>query len=400
MGAPASINRREFSWNLYVLAQLIFLLGLTTKSKRFRTSYFFVLAGIACYLTWFTTTGNAVHDYGIGTHLFTFLFSAFDLLILTDAHCELRITEGSSRGKNIDEEPFWIRVRWALKLQGSPRGLGWSFAAKEPYIAPAPQQETSRCIFIMAKLREIALNIVLYDLAGFINRANPCFSQHGCRLSQMSMGEGRLPVLAWRYAFLGYGVASYLTVSTLHYIYAVLSFGLGLSDPWQWPPLFGSFWDAFTVRRFWGRVWHQMMRRFLFSITTKAAWKLGLPRGRRLTEVFQLFLAFFISAMIHYAGGDYMIFGRWHGGSLIFFSLQPLAIVVEGALIWLAHRVGISQYIPSTLRRLVGLLWVATWFAYTIPMMAEPQLDVGFFECGLSFSLILGIWKGEWSPKV
>ena len=42
---------------------------------------------------------------------------------------------------------------------------------------------------------------------------------------------------------------------------AMVGVALGLWEPQLWPPMFGSFWDAYTVRCTWGRVWHGILRR-------------------------------------------------------------------------------------------------------------------------------------------
>ncbi|CAI6099036.1 unnamed protein product [Clonostachys chloroleuca] len=44
---------------------------------------------------------------------------------------------------------------------------------------------------------------------------------------------------------------------------AIVSVLLHLSRPEDCPPLYGSFSEAYTVRRFWGVSWHQMFRSFL-----------------------------------------------------------------------------------------------------------------------------------------
>lgn len=246
-----TLVRNDFSWGLYFFAQCLYTLGIATVSTTYRRLFFLPFAGVICYLAWFTTLNNAVHDYGMGTHLFTILFAAYDFLILTDLQ-NLKEVDGSLKDKNIRGEAFLTRIQWALKLQSSPRGLGWSFAVKEPCIPPAPSLAMSRKLFLLNRLQRIVLNAILYDLTGFVNRANPCFSQHGCKVSELSIREDGLRVLLWRYSFIGYGVASYLIIDTLHCVYASLGVGLGLSEPWQWPPLMGSFADAFTVKRFWG----------------------------------------------------------------------------------------------------------------------------------------------------
>jgi hypothetical protein len=94
-----------------------------------------------------------------------------------------------------------------------------------------------------------------------------------------------------------------------------------------------------------------------------------------------------------------MVFGNWNNGrSLTFFMLQPLGIVVEAAVIVVFRRMGVQVH--WMISRVVGYVWVVLWFSYTLPVMLEPLLRVGFFESGASFSLILGIKRGEWIPRM
>jgi Sec-independent protein secretion pathway component TatC len=94
-----------------------------------------------------------------------------------------------------------------------------------------------------------------------------------------------------------------------------------------------------------------------------------------------------------------MVFGNWStGGSFAFFMLQPLGIAFETVITNVFCRVGIQMH--WRISRMVGFVWVLLWFSYTVPILVGPLLTVGFSENGPSFSLILGIRRGEWFPKV
>ena len=78
--------------------------------------------------------------------------------------------------------------------------------------------------------------------------------------------------------------------------------------------------------------------------------------------------------------------------------VQPLGIVIETAVIVVFRKIGV--HIHWRISRVVGFVWVLLWFSYTVPILLEPLLRVGFFESGPRFSLILGIKRGEWIPKI
>jgi hypothetical protein len=106
-----------------------------------------------------------------------------------------------------------------------------------------------------------------------------------------------------------------------------------------------------------------------------------------------LYTSFFVSAWIHHPG-DYMMLGQY-GGALKFFLAQPFIITVETFAIALGKRVGLQEGI---FWRVIGYIWVQIWFALLIPVWIQPQIDVGLMENGMGFSVILGLWEGNWTP--
>jgi hypothetical protein len=53
---------------------------------------------------------------------------------------------------------------------------------------------------------------------------------------------------------LGYSFAAYFAESMMYDFFSVLAVGLGISQVADWPPLFGSIFEAYSVRRFWASV--------------------------------------------------------------------------------------------------------------------------------------------------
>lgn len=136
---------------------------------------------------------------------------------------------------------------------------------------------------------------------------------------------------------------------------------------------------------------------FLVSHANFLSRKLNLTPRSQITKLFKFGVGFSISGFIHFAG-DFMIFHSQEGGSIVFFVLQPFAIGFEEMITEVWRALGFT--LPPRISRMLGYVWVTIWFAYTLPIMVEPLLRVGFFESGPSFSVILGVWRGEWVPKV
>jgi hypothetical protein len=200
-------------------------------------------ASLCVYLIGSTAFHSPAVDNGIGCYLCTVFFDALDFLVLRDAQKEIRL-EGQKLGE-IENKPFVERLKWSARLMMSQRGIGWidPSAPKVPHIPQAPTK--GRKAFILAKLRELAFDIIMFDLVGFLNRANPSFKQGG-----PPVGEGTS--FLWRLGFsLGFAAAVYVSLTMMHVVYCLLSVGFGLSEPKDWPSLFGSIWEAYTLRRFW-----------------------------------------------------------------------------------------------------------------------------------------------------
>ena len=62
------------------------------------------------------------------------------------------------------------------------------------------------------------------------------------------------------------------------------------------------------------------------------------------------------------------------GTSIRFFLLQAAGITLEDAVIALGSRLG---YKESKAFKLIGFAWVFAWFAFSMPMFLDPQVQGG-----------------------
>lgn len=179
-----------------------------------------------------------------------------------------------------------------------------------------------------------------------------------------------------------------------HCLVSIVMVGLGIwPEISQWRPLFGSWMEAYTVERLWSRTWHQMLRRSLTTPGHKLGRYLSIPEGTILSSLVILYTSFFISAWIHHAG-DYMMLGH-HADALKFFLSQAVVITLEKSIVALGRRVGFTN---SYAWRILGYVWVQLWFLYSLPWWLQPHIDAGLIQNGMPYSLILGLWKGDWMP--
>ncbi|KAG2144537.1 membrane bound O-acyl transferase family-domain-containing protein [Suillus clintonianus] len=247
------------------------------------------------------------------------------------------------------ELPWSKRFAWASQLCASPRGVGWDHQIKNLSGQSAP----SRQEFIRSRLMNAAKHILWFNIALFYMRHEPEYQSAAAFASRPFV-----PRLLTCGAFL---VLQYCVGATIHSLTAALVVSCTSSEPSSWPYWFGKWEDAYTIRRFWGRTWHQLCRRFLTPFGQKMASFLGFKRGTNGSSYTQLYTAFFISGIAH-LGGDAVINSSRLGISFPFFIYQALIITFEDMVIAAARRAGVKETKGA---RIVGYAWVACWFIVT-----------------------------------
>ena len=146
----------------------------------------------------------------------------------------------------------------------------------------------------------------------------------------------------------------------------------------------------------YSRVWHQMLRKLVTSHADFVTRQLRLPKNT-FTTCFKLFIAFFVSGLIHHSA-EYVIYQKWAGRSMEFFLLQAVAITCEDIVISLATRAGFSSK-RNRFYKFIGFVWVFAWFTYTLPIWLDKMIHAGMMDDGWNYSLILGLWRGDWTPS-
>ncbi|KAL4887232.1 membrane bound O-acyl transferase family-domain-containing protein [Aspergillus karnatakaensis] len=188
---------------------------------------------------------------------------------------------------------------------------------------------------------------------------------------------------------LGIGIALVALIGGCYNILAFFSVLSGLSAPSDWPPLFGSLSDAYTLRRVWSHVWHQTTTHKFQSFCRWLVHDvLGVPRQRKASWIryAKVGLIFLESAGMHVALDIANGIPFSKSGALPFFCIQALGIAVEDTVINAYHYLRGSNQpnksTPSAIQKIVGYVWVAcsmiwTLPAYMYPIMASPDAKSG-----------------------
>ncbi|KAF9048827.1 hypothetical protein BJ165DRAFT_1526244 [Panaeolus papilionaceus] len=259
---PQSPAKRPFSLVTLLCALFILLLGLVIQFPHYRRLSSclrrFLFVPYAWCLVWTilnTTTGDPQADVGAGGALATLLLVGFDFLIATDAQRELYPVDDTGKriGQPISEVPLQTRIKWAFQLIGNLRGVGWNF---EPRFlleerSKIGKKEVSRGSFVRRQLIRLIFLAFLDQFGTQLGFINPVFSSTYL-LSPQTTHSGFVRAL-WRCLGLAtFAVTSYARIGGLHCAMSLVAVSLFNSRIQDWPPLFGSIKDAWTVQHFWG----------------------------------------------------------------------------------------------------------------------------------------------------
>ena len=198
----------------------------------------------------------------------------------------------------------------------------------------------------------------------------------------------------------------FLVVQVCYSALSLLAVSAGVSRPEVERPVFGSVAEAYTLRGFWGRAWHQFLRSRLTSIADWVTYDLlALPRssgksskgegrngkakalimklGSRYTHVLVCFLVSGIAHQFH----DVALGMRWgESGAVVFFVLMAVGIMVEDAVqcVWYDVLLSVrdrrnTQQGPEVRgalwARIIGFLWVVFWLSVSTPWYAYPTMS-------------------------
>jgi Membrane bound O-acyl transferase family len=118
--------------------------------------------------------------------------------------------------------------------------------------------------------------------------------------------------------------------------------------------------------------WHQCLRRGLTGHADVIADSvLQIPRATLVSRYTRLFLAFLISGLIHHRADLAMGIPHAEAGSLIFFLLQPLGIMLEDGMQTLTRHLSTPN--SGRVPRIVGYLWVMMFLVWSTPTWFYPQ---------------------------
>jgi hypothetical protein len=100
---------------------------------------------------------------------------------------------------------------------------------------------------MIAQLLGLLRCYIVVNLIGHYIRSS-AYGQGVSAPPLLSDSLSRQILFAWLYA-----IRSYFDLAYGYHICALVAVGIGLTEPALWPSLFGSFTEAYTMRKVWGK---------------------------------------------------------------------------------------------------------------------------------------------------
>ncbi|KAI9056449.1 hypothetical protein FKP32DRAFT_1585712 [Trametes sanguinea] len=342
--------------------------------RAFKLGLSLLLLIMSAYACVAYTMGNPTDDYTMGSTFYgnTVLNIAL-FLWLTDPLQDIRYLRDPTA---LAEKSLAARIWSMLCMIHNNRLIGTN--AQVANVPPAFKGTKGQ--FLWRRLQQLLIGLTALDLVGsFIHTHHHLYMPDIAPLHFPSGPLGYLMrsgctaiwlVMSYLYLKLSYVILSMFAVAT----------GLGNGHPEDWPDLFGSWSEAYTVRHLWGRAWHQGLRRHFSRWGKLTVQALGIPRGTWLSSQVQIHVAFALSALLH-CMGDLALGTQHFGRSWAFFAANGAAITLEDTAIAAAKRIGFGGTTkgarPGRGIRTLGYIWVCIWFAYSGPLYCSWLWESG-----------------------
>ncbi|KAF2014335.1 hypothetical protein BU24DRAFT_492988 [Aaosphaeria arxii CBS 175.79] len=340
-----------------------------------------------------TSSGDAAMNWGLGLAITPQLLKGFEIYITHTPASEhfhrIRLrdepVDGSNGSNGLSE-----RLLWALELVYTPRGIGWNWEI--PYVCYIGTE--SKSAYLASRIKRIALfSVMLFALSnGMPNSKSPSITGH----PPLSIG---LLVPTWAYA-----ISAYLQLWLTFTIPATFMVGFGFGDPRAFPYMMGPIGAMASLRCFWGRTWHQAVRRQMTTAGNLLTSQAGITKGTIESAYLKLLVGFLISAWTHAVAG-YKARGGGPDldptGAFRFFLLQFCGIVFEDLCFHILQLLriigadwrndqmsqgkygygkGLEWWVLDKADMVLGYIWVILWFSITLPPYVEAIRMTGALD--------------------
>ena len=248
---------------------------------------------------------------------------------------------------------------------------------------PGPRRYTSRYRFLATRLGSV---LAIYTFNHYYNlvlttapiSAHDFFSEREHALSRLSQITLRESIIRTFFIF-HFVWGSYAEFEIVHQLHALISVLVGIDDPEDWPPLFGSIKDTYNLRHFWGKFWHRLVYRSYGAYGRLLSHKvLRIKTGSPMDRFVRNGTVFFLSGCVHAAVTWRLGFTCGYWGDVSWFMGNFLAMYAEEAFfasvtVCLGEDVW-KRPVVKTWGKVMGYVWVAAWLWWSLPKTMYPKL--------------------------
>ncbi|PKX97313.1 putative toxin biosynthesis protein (GliH) [Aspergillus novofumigatus IBT 16806] len=282
-----------------------------------------------------------------------------------------KLGSASADGGIIRNLTLLDKVKWSVELWSCWRGQGWNYA--DPHLKRGAEQTQSRRDFLIANAGRILLNRYISDL---VRKYAFCAFWPAHDTDAAIVDFPSLPMLH-RHLLVGAQLVRDSLMLDSEYRKASLLFvGLCLSTPDRWPGLFGSPADLYTVRNFWGRVWHQIFRHMFTRAGEVVARALDAKKGTLVYKYTKRYVGFLVSGVQHYACPLLIPSLRYGWGMFWQMPAYAAVITVEDLIKHYGKKAGIRE---NGFIRGLGYIWTAYWMTLIYALPVGYVSDIGGF---------------------
>ncbi|KAF4764707.1 hypothetical protein HAV15_001541 [Penicillium sp. str.  len=365
---------------LFVLQGLIPCVVLVTTPKQSALRYLC----IPCMIWIVSQMMHPVHAPGYtSTNLLgssaTFVLTALDLLLINhQAEREFVDANGST-------ESFLSRLIQAFQLLTYTRAINTPRQVKN--VPPFPAYYNKRDPKVIPRghflVREIAIAVwqflVLDVFSVLASRQAMNDQDEESSVSSVLQWDipGRELISQAIQTLITWLVVSRLLLSFYYRVASIIFVSLG-DSPSNSPPLIGRMADIYTLRNFWGKFWHQLLRLPLTSTSNFLARDvLGLPRSSFVERYTNVFIVFFFSGLTHAILDSLRNVSPWDFWTMSFFLSFVIGYMIEDGVQGLWKRKLGSQNdsgLPVWWQKALGFCWVIIWLGVTSPWYFRPGM--------------------------
>ncbi|KAF9513101.1 hypothetical protein BS47DRAFT_1485832 [Hydnum rufescens UP504] len=213
-------------------------------------------------------------------------------------------------------------LRDAIEVESALRGIGWEAGTGSGIYIPQDTRDTAHpARFSLQTLRQLIFCFLATDLLESCLKLVPGLGTPagGSMFAFGSNVYEKYLISTGIHLITGFAILSGFAMA--YYLITLIAVSIFQHHPTSWPPVFDSPWASTSLHEFWSKKWHQLLRQTFLVMG-------GFPLQKIFGSSGLIFGTFLASGLYHECALYAM--GRGFGVQcVIFFALQPVAIVLE-----------------------------------------------------------------------